>query len=1114
MKKLLPLLLLLFSTLYASTTALPTLVPQGESLKGFNNNYYIDNRSPINAIAISEDGKYIVSGSSDKSIKIWDRSTGELERSLTGHTGSIYSVAISRDGKTIVSGSSDKSIKIWDRSTGELERSLTGHTGSIYSVAISRDGKTIVSGSSDKSIKIWDRSTGELERSLTGHTGSIYSVAISRDGKTIVSGSDDKSIKIWDRSTGELERSLTGHTNWVRSVAISRDGKTIVSGSDDKSIKIWDRSTGELERSLTGHDSLVLSVAISRDGKTVVSGSYDKSIKIWDSNKTSALKSLIGVQRGNWLVKNHEEANFTRGDDGTLLLAKKTFKAVQAQWYVTQKSVDDINLSMEKRHLKFNNNEKAKLVLQLKNLDQNISVLSLKGESKHLLVIPKRVGVLKASETRDVALDVFAKVSRDDPKFIENEELNLTCTTPKGQVFNLTVFVSIDFSTLKVESAVLSKDEKTFSVKVRNVGNKALAKAKVKLEAPFSAASQDLENLEVDGNKTFLFSVPPDVNISINEKSLFKFSVSIANEKEILRNPAGTKIAPAYVWHFDNGHVTISLDKLAWYIYALWVLTGLVVLGLIFYFRRYRNTLVLQLQNNPKSLLTLSPILLSEAKEKLLKINELESVLKTLDIKPKTFDQALAFFESSEEEQVNLLSKKLEATYQKEGEYYRVNLPEAFNLNSINSFLVYLSDASASSISKKVIGKQEKVLVLCESSEQNAVAKKAHEKTNFMIAPTVEQLTELLLASEAQELLIEIFADCLLAKEVSPYQTNGDIKNESNFFGRVEIIRDILGSNKNYLIVGSRQLGKSSVLRALKRRYDEHDHVEAYYITMDDEQILLEMKNALGLEESLELKEMVSYLSQKEKKSIFLIDEADEFIAADAENDYKVTKAFRKLAQEGKATFVITGFWTMYYYVTNDYHAPFRNFGELVKLGGLDDEACRDLMVEPMKRIGIKYENEAMIDQLIKRCGNRANLIAITCHEVLKVLDGNVISQENIEQVIRHSTLEDYLKGWQTISLNEEENTLDRAILFLTLNEEQFRLGDVLVLLAGVGLASADENKVNESLERLVIGYFLEKDRGNYSYRVPLFKEKLLYEDIEVLLKREVRKLSKIIDVN
>ena len=99
-------------------------------------------------------------------------------------------------------------------------------------------------------------------------------------------------------------------------------------------------------------------------------------------------------------------------------------------------------------------------------------------------------------------------------------------------------------------------------------------------------------------------------------------------------------------------------------------------------------------------------------------------------------------------------------------------------------------------------------------------------------------------------------------------------------------------------------------------------------------------------------------------------------------------------------------------------------------------------------------------------------------------------------------------KGWQKISLNEEENTLDRAILFLTLKEESFRLGDVVKMLKSVGLASADENRIDKSLERLVIGYFLKKDRGNYSYRVPLFKEKLLYEDIEVLLKREVRRLS------
>ncbi|CAA6819383.1 MAG: High-affnity carbon uptake protein Hat/HatR [uncultured Sulfurovum sp.] len=898
----------------------------------------------------------------------------------------------------------------------------------------------------------------------------------------------------------------------VNAVAISEDGKTIVSGSSDNSVKIWDSGRGELIRSLEGHKDTVMSVAISKDGKTIVSGSSDNSVKIWDSNKTTALKSLLGGQRGNWLSKNHENGTFTRGDDGTLLLEKETFKAVQPRWYVEQKSVDDINLSVGNRHLKFDNNQKAKLLLQLKNLDQNISVLSLKGESKHLLVVPKRVGVLQVFETREVVLDVFAKVSRDDPKFIKNEELKLTCTTPKGAEFNLSIFVSIDFSTLKVESATLSKAEKTFTVTVKNIGNKILEKATVKLEEPFSTGTQELKNLEVNKSRDFIFSIPAysnrTQNKDIDEKSPFKFSVAIANEEEILKNPAGTKIAPAYVWHFDNGDVTISLDKLAWYEYALWVVTGLVLLALIIYFRRYRNTLVLQLQSDPKGLLKLNPAALQEAKTKLSKINELESVLKTLEIEPEKLRETLAFFENNEEQKVAYLAESLNASYVKEGAFYRLSLGESFSVHTLNSFLVYVDDVSASSIEKKALATQDKIFVLGKSEEQNTLAKKAHNKTNFMIAPTVTQLNRLLLGQDAQEVLVEILAESLLAKHMSPYQINGDVKNEENFFGRVEILREILGNNKNYLIVGSRQLGKSSLLRALQRRYELNPMVNTYLFTMNDENLLREMQEVLRLDDSYGLEKMVSYLSAQDKKSLFLIDEADEFIKADAKNDYKITKAFRKLAQDGKATFVITGFWTLYYYVTHHYQAPLKNFGELIKLGGLENEACSELMLEPMRRIGVSYEDDEIISKLIKRCGNRANLIAITCHEVLKVIEGDVISQENIEHVIRHSSLEDYLKGWQKISLNEEENTLDRAILFLTLKEEQFRLSDVLNMLAAVGLASVDENKVNESLERLVIGYFLKKDRGNYRYQVPLFKEKLLYEDVEVLLKREVRKLG------
>ena len=120
-----------------------------------------------------------------------------------GHSISVESVAISPDGKTIVSGSYDNTIKIWDNQSGECLNTLEGHSGYVSSVAISPDGKTIVSGSYDKTIKIWDIQSGECLNTLYGHSYFVNSVAISPDGKTIVSGSSDGTLKIWDMQSGE-----------------------------------------------------------------------------------------------------------------------------------------------------------------------------------------------------------------------------------------------------------------------------------------------------------------------------------------------------------------------------------------------------------------------------------------------------------------------------------------------------------------------------------------------------------------------------------------------------------------------------------------------------------------------------------------------------------------------------------------------------------------------------------------------------------------------------------------------------------------------------------------------------------------------------------------------
>ncbi|WP_375328825.1 NACHT and WD repeat domain-containing protein [Microcystis sp. BLCC-F210] len=247
----------------------------------------------VTSVNFSPDGKTLVSGSVDKTIKLWNVETGKEIRTLKGHDGYVSSVNFSPDGKTLVSGSVDKTIKLWNVETGKEIRTLKGHDGYVSSVNFSPDGKTLVSGSW-QTIKLWNVETGEEIRTLRGHDSGFNSVNFSPDGKTLVSGSNDSTIKLWNVETGKEIRTLKGHDSYVNSVNFSPDGKTLVSGSIDTTIKLWNVETGKEIRTLKGHDELVRSVNFSPDGKTLVSGSWDNTIKLWNVETGKEIRTLKG----------------------------------------------------------------------------------------------------------------------------------------------------------------------------------------------------------------------------------------------------------------------------------------------------------------------------------------------------------------------------------------------------------------------------------------------------------------------------------------------------------------------------------------------------------------------------------------------------------------------------------------------------------------------------------------------------------------------------------------------------------------------------------------------------------------------------------------------------
>ncbi|MBG1240061.1 WD40 repeat domain-containing protein, partial [Nostoc sp. NZL] len=213
---------------------------------------------------------------------------------LEGHSDRVNSVVYSPNGQQLASASYDKTIKIWDVSSGKLLKTLTGHNDTVRSVAYNPNGKQLASASFDKTIKIWDLSSGQLLKTLTGHSDTVRNIAYSPKGQQLASASDDKTIKIWDLSSGKLLKTLTGHSSAVISVAFSPNGQYLASASSDKTIKIWDLSSDKPLKSLTGHSSGVNSVAFSPNGKQLASASFDKTIKIWDLSSDKPLKSLTG----------------------------------------------------------------------------------------------------------------------------------------------------------------------------------------------------------------------------------------------------------------------------------------------------------------------------------------------------------------------------------------------------------------------------------------------------------------------------------------------------------------------------------------------------------------------------------------------------------------------------------------------------------------------------------------------------------------------------------------------------------------------------------------------------------------------------------------------------
>jgi WD40 repeat protein/class 3 adenylate cyclase len=271
------------------------------------------------AVAFAPDGKHIATASGDTTVRLWDPQSGAEVRRLTGHTGFVDAVAFAPNGQTLLTGSGDASARLWDVRTGAEILQLS-HDDTVTGVTFSPDGKLLLTNSFDGTARLWDASAGTEIRRFSVKGGGL-GVAFSPDGQYILTGSLGGDVSLWEVATGQLIRTLKGHTNWTLGVAFSPDGSMASTASDDGTARLWDLRTGTELRRLVGQSQYVRAAAFSPDGETILTAGYDKTARLWDTTPRAGLPRFIstaGVRDGTF---SPDGASVLTGSyDGTVQL--------------------------------------------------------------------------------------------------------------------------------------------------------------------------------------------------------------------------------------------------------------------------------------------------------------------------------------------------------------------------------------------------------------------------------------------------------------------------------------------------------------------------------------------------------------------------------------------------------------------------------------------------------------------------------------------------------------------------------------------------------------------------------------------------------------------------
>jgi len=259
-------------------------------------------QSPLTCLSVDPKGRYIVCGTTDSRLFVFDIRTGKSKSTIIGHEGAITATSFVGDKNKILSCSWDNTTRLWDIRSSE-DSTILKHGSEVKALAVALDQGRGAAGSRDGEVKVFSLNTLKSMRNLQAHDTDITGLAFINEGSKLVTSSLDGECKIWDLSSYEVELKLNKVRENIRAITTNVDSSKIVLGLRSGKILSVDLENPKKPAELVGHSDIVGALSIDSTGERLASGSWDRTLRIWSLNSLKEISTgslLSGITAVEW----------------------------------------------------------------------------------------------------------------------------------------------------------------------------------------------------------------------------------------------------------------------------------------------------------------------------------------------------------------------------------------------------------------------------------------------------------------------------------------------------------------------------------------------------------------------------------------------------------------------------------------------------------------------------------------------------------------------------------------------------------------------------------------------------------------------------------------------